>query len=100
MSYRPTIRYPYIYKDYVEAVYQATSLDRNQIIRLALFVAAHSTEYKVILQKHKLPDVPLPHPEWKRDEHKAWQDQSYIRKKQDPQPIKIIDQGGITIKLG
>lgn len=60
MTYRPTIRYPDIYKEYVESVFEATDLDRNQIIRLALFVAAHSKEYKTILEKYKFPDVPLP----------------------------------------
>lgn len=99
MTYRPTVRYPDIYKEYVESVFKATTLDRNQIIRLALFVAAHSNEYKAILEKHKIPDVPLPQPYWGRLEHEAWQDQSYTKKK-PAQTIKVIDQGGITFKLG
>ncbi|SMQ86643.1 hypothetical protein SAMN05444673_6642 [Bacillus sp. OV166] len=53
MSYRPTIRYPDVYKDYVEKVFQATTLDRNQIIRFALYVAAHSDEYNVSLKSIK-----------------------------------------------
>jgi len=99
MVYRPTVRYPDVYKNYIENVYKATDLDRNQIIRLALFVAAHSEEYKGILQKHKMADVPLPCPDWGRNEEGYWKDQNYI-KKQNLAPIKIIEQGGIKIILG
>ena len=99
MSYRPTVRYPDVYKDYVEKIFKATTLDRNQIIRLALFVAAHSDEYKSILKKHQTADVPLPQPEWGKDEERCWKDQNYI-KKMDPTPLKIIEQGGIKIIIG
>jgi hypothetical protein len=117
MTYRPTVRYSDIYKDYVEDVYKATHLDRNQIIRLALFIAAHSPEYNAILKKYKIGDVSLPHPGWEKDEERAWKDQNYIKKQkapdhlrnaikdktmvQAPSPlIKIIDKGGIQIKIG
>ncbi|MET3322557.1 UNVERIFIED_ORG: hypothetical protein ABIC97_005705 [Peribacillus simplex] len=99
MVYRPTVRYPDVYKNYIENVYIATDLDRNQIIRLALFVAAHSIEYKSILQKYKIADVPLPCPDWGLDEEGYWTDQNYI-KKQNLAPFKITDQGGIKIILG
>jgi hypothetical protein len=99
MVYRPTVRYPDIYKNYIEDVYKATELDRNQIIRLALFVAAHSKEYTSILQKHQSADVPLPRPDWRLDEEGCWKDQHYS-KKQDPAPIKLIEKGGIKIVIG
>ncbi|MEC0276115.1 hypothetical protein [Peribacillus frigoritolerans] len=99
MVYRPTVRYPDVYKNYIENVYKATHLDRNQIIRLALFVAAHSNEYKTILQKHKIADVPLPCPDWGRDEDGCWTDQNYITK-QNHAPYKLTEQGGIKIILG
>jgi hypothetical protein len=99
MSYRPTVRYPDMYKEYVEKVFQATTLDRNQIIRLALFVAAHSDEYKAILKNHQTADVPLPRPDWRKDEERCWKDQNYS-KKLNPAPIKIIEQGGIKIVIG
>ncbi|MFB5934635.1 MULTISPECIES: hypothetical protein [Peribacillus] len=99
MVYRPTVRYPDVYKNYIENVYKATDLDRNQIIRLALFVAAHSNEYKSILQKHKIADVPLPCPDWGRDEDGCWTDQNYITK-QNQAPYKLTEQGGIKIILG
>lgn len=54
-----SISYSDIYKGYVESVFKPTELDRNQIIRLALFVAAHTSEYKTYLEKYKFPDVPL-----------------------------------------
>lgn len=98
MVYRPTVRYPDVYKTYIENVFKTTTLDRNQIIRLALFVAAHSEEYKSILKKHKIPDVPLPHPDWGLDEEGCWKDQNYIKKQQQA-PIQIIEQGGIKFVL-
>ena len=98
MVYRPTVRYPDVYKQYIEDVFKVTTLDRNQIIRLALFVAAHSPEYKTILNKYKIADVPLPHPDWGLDEEGCWKDQNYS-KKQTPIPIPIIEQGGITFVL-
>lgn len=99
MVYRPTVRYPDIYKDYVDAVYKATTLDRNQIIRLALFASAHSAAFNNILKKHKTGDVPLPSPEWGIDEERYWMDQNYSKKEYIPESIKIIDQGGITFRL-
>ncbi|WP_057915845.1 hypothetical protein [Bacillus muralis] len=98
MVYRPTVRYPDVYKSYIENVFKVTDLDRNQIIRLALFIAAHSKEYKSILQKHKIADVPLPCPHWGRDEDGCWKDQNYI-KKYNLAPFKITEQGGIKIIL-
>ena len=100
MSYRPTVRYPDVYKDYVEKVFQATTLDRNQIIRLALFVAAHSEEYKAILKKYRTADVPLPHPDWGKVEDRYWLEQNYIRNQPDPLPVKFIETGGIKIVIG
>ena len=65
-----------------------------------MFIAAHSQEFNDILQKYKIADVPLPRPEWGIDEESAWLEQNYIKKKPDPVPIKIINKGGITIRLG
>lgn len=95
MVYRPTVRYPDMYKDYVEGVFNSTSLDRNQIIRLALFVAAHSSDYIKILKKHQFADVPLPHPEWHRFEDNCWKDQNYIKKEGSSIPIKDL-----TFRIG
>ncbi len=91
-----------MYKDYVESVFHATSLDRNQIIRLALFLAAHSHDYKNILKKYQNADVTLPHPKWEWFEDDCWKDQNYTAKEKNPlnNDKKIIDQGGIVIKIG
>lgn len=99
MTYRPTVRYPYVYKDYINELYKITSLDRNQIIRLALFVSAHSKEYNDILRKYQTTDVPLPCPAWRMDEEKCWQEQSYIKEDIIP-PVKIIEQGGVKLTIG
>jgi hypothetical protein len=58
--YRPTVRYAPEFREYVDAVFRATTLDRNQIIRAALFAAAYSKEFQDILLKFKRKDVPLP----------------------------------------
>ncbi|WP_085522862.1 hypothetical protein [Tuberibacillus sp. Marseille-P3662] len=41
--YRPTVKYHDVYKRYVDQVSQVTSLDRNQIIRLALFTTTEES---------------------------------------------------------
>jgi hypothetical protein len=73
--YRPTVRYSEIYREYVDRVFHATSLDRNQIIRLALFVAANSPEYNAILSEYKKADVSLPHVGWEPHQWQLWQSQ-------------------------
>ena len=73
--YRPTVRYSEIYRDYVDQVFHATTLDRNQIIRLALFVAANSPEYNAILSEYKKADVSLPHAGWEPHQSPLWQSQ-------------------------
>jgi hypothetical protein len=73
--YRPTVRYSEIYRKYVDDVFHATNLDRNQIIRLALFVAANSPEYNAILSEYKKADVSLPHAGWEPHQSPLWQSQ-------------------------
>lgn len=70
--YRPTVRYADIYKSYVDDLFHAATLDRNQIIRLALFAAAHSQEFQSILSNYKNGDVPLPSPPWPLSDHGLW----------------------------
>jgi hypothetical protein len=73
--YRPTVRYSEVYREYVDRVFHATTLDRNQIIRLALFVAANSPEYNAILSEYKKADVSLPHAGWEHHQSPLWQSQ-------------------------
>jgi hypothetical protein len=76
--YRPTVRYDEVYRIYVDTLFHSTSLDRNQIIRLALFTAAHSKEFYNILAKHKRRDVTsLPKAKWQRGQHRLWMEQTY-----------------------
>ena len=102
MVYRPTVRYSDIYKQYVDDIFKATTLDRNQVIRLALFTAAHSDHFKNILEKYKLGDVPLPSPDWGLNEQGYWKEQNYT-KKETPlidSEKKFINTGGIKIIIG
>ena len=57
--YRPTVRYSDAYKEHINNLFHSTTLDRNQILRLALHVAAHSEQFKQIISKYKSSDVPL-----------------------------------------
>jgi hypothetical protein len=75
LLYRPTVRYDDIFKKYVDSLFQATLLDRNQLIRGALFAAAHSNEFEVLLKPYQKGDVPLPSPLWKADQHRFWLEQ-------------------------
>jgi len=73
--YRPTVRYAPVFRDYVESIFRATTLDRNQIIRAALFAAAHSEKFYSILKQYQKKDVPLPCPSWKMTDHELWLEQ-------------------------
>ena len=73
--YRPTVRYDDVFRDYVDSLFHATHLDRNQIIRAALFAAAHSKEFQKILKPYQKGDVPLPSPHWRAEQHRFWLEQ-------------------------
>lgn len=72
MTYRPTVRYADIFRDYVDSLFHTTTLDRNQIIRGALFSAALSEEFQELLKPYKKKDTPLPSPLWCPDQHEIW----------------------------
>ncbi|MDF2792066.1 MAG: hypothetical protein K0S80_5168 [Neobacillus sp.] len=73
--YRPTVRYDDVYKTYVDDLFHSTHLDRNQIIRAALFAAAHSKEFLDVIQSHKKGGVPTPSPPWMLHQHGYWMEQ-------------------------
>jgi hypothetical protein len=74
--YRPTVRYSEVYRQFVDDVFHATTLDRNQIIRLALFIAAHSEEYQAVLGDHlRINSSSLPHAKWRPDQANLWREQ-------------------------
>lgn len=76
MVYRPTVRYADDFKEYVDELFHATDLDRNQIIRAALFSAAFSPAFESILGQRKKSDVPLPFAPWSIDHHWLWMEQN------------------------
>ena len=103
--YRPTVRYPDVFKEYVDALFGKTKLDRNQIFRLALFAAAHSQEFQDILKKHSFGDVLLPRPPWMLDDEACWKGNHYsgsAYKRPQPKLDKVIrfkEKGGIKLTL-
>ncbi len=76
MMYRPTVRYHDVYREYINEVFRVTSLDRNQIIRLALFTAAECDEFQSVLKPYKTKDVPLPSPNWEVSDNRMWLEQN------------------------
>lgn len=53
------------YKDYVDSLFNTTNLDRNQIMRLALYVLGHTSEGLRILEEfQKDVETPIPLPSW------------------------------------
>ncbi|MET3689841.1 hypothetical protein ABIC37_005391 [Priestia megaterium] len=90
--YRPTVRYSDEYKTYIDQLFHATSLDRNQILRAALFSAAHSHEFKQILLHFKRNDVSLPSPGWKLNDWRFWRYQD-IKKIEGGKDVNVNDSG-------
>ncbi|MED3977301.1 hypothetical protein P4639_28630 [Priestia megaterium] len=77
--YRPTVRYNDIYRTYVDGLFKATKLDRNQILRCALFAAAYNHQFLALMNHYKNDDVPLPSPLWSNSAHQLWLEQeAYI----------------------
>ena len=74
--YRPTVRYDDVYRSYVDDLFHATTLDRNQIIRAALFAAGHSNEFHSLIHSHLKDDVLPPSPSWSLDDHPLWMEQT------------------------
>ena len=91
--YRPTVRYDELYREYVDSLFHATTLDRNQIIRLALFTAAHSKEFHDVLSGYKRPDVPaLPSAKWRPNQSGLWREQTYPGRG-EKEDVNAVDRG-------
>lgn len=73
--YRPTIRCSDVYRTYVNQLFHATWLDRNQIIRCALFTAAYNPYFLELMNEYKKHDVTPPPPLWSRSDHDIWMEQ-------------------------
>ncbi|WP_421536031.1 hypothetical protein [Priestia sp. D3YE.R1] len=82
IAYRPTVRYNNIYRTYVDALFKATTLDRNQIIRCALFAAAYNNTFLELMRNYKKGDVPLPSPLWQDSDHHIWLEQGVLKREE------------------
>jgi hypothetical protein len=91
--YRPTVRYAPVFRDYVDDVFNATHLDRNQIIRLALFVATHTKEFRDVLMDYKKKDVLLPSPSWRLSDHHYWLEQCPVIEREGRDANAIATRG-------
>ncbi|WP_339147620.1 hypothetical protein [Sutcliffiella sp. BMC8] len=119
MVYRPTVRYHDVFRKYVDDVFKVTSLDRNQIIRAALFTAAYSPQFHQLMKPYfydqeERADVPLPEPKWSLREAKYWLEQNaevygQMKPADVPTPalesqgqgrrIEVKNRGGISLSL-
>lgn len=82
IAYRPTVRYNNIYRTYVNALFRTTTLDRNQIIRCALFAAAYNNRFLELMSHYKKGDIPLPSPLWQDSDHKLWLEQGVLKEEE------------------
>ena len=96
--YRPTIRCSDIYKDYINDLFHATDLDRNQIIRAALFSAAHSELFQRIMNEHLKGDVTPPFPAWRSTDTRLWMEQDPEIKREE-RDVNAIETGRVEIKV-
>lgn len=106
MTYRPTVRYDPVFKSYVNELFHATTLDRNQIIRAALFVAGYSEEFQELMGRYQKKD--LPNTPWTFEQNAYWLEQCPKIKVEEKVPtvepvacasIKIKNEGGISYQL-
>ncbi|QOY37710.1 hypothetical protein AWH56_009055 [Anaerobacillus isosaccharinicus] len=81
--YKPAVQYDDTYRTFVSEISKATTLDRQQIIRAALFVAGQSKEYQRILKAHLKENETLPTPDWNKTDHDLWLEQPGGTKKEE-----------------
>ncbi|WP_142386548.1 hypothetical protein [Bacillus sp. Marseille-P3661] len=75
--YRPTVRMDDVYKDYLEELTEVTTLDRNQLIRLALFSAPFNRLFIAQVETHLKDNSSLPSAKWEVFDHGYWLEQTY-----------------------
>lgn len=74
--YRPTVRMDDRYKNYVDQLFQETNLDRNQIIRLAMFAAPFSGIFRSKIEQHMKQGLrDCPQPSWSPQQADLWKGQ-------------------------
>lgn len=96
--WRPALRCDSVYKNYIDSIYESTSLDKNQIMRLMMFIAAHSSEFKEILFEYRKNGVTsMPAAPWHSWEDVLWLNQTYKKSRGDTTPV-TLDNNRFTIK--
>lgn len=96
--YRPTIRCSDMYKDYINKLFYSTNLDRNQIIRAALFTAAHSELFQKLMSEHQKKDVTLPPLPWSVENNRLWMEQDPEIKTEE-RDVNAIETRRVEIKI-
>lgn len=79
--YRPTVRYDPIYQEYVNRLFHATRLDRNEIIRLALFSAPLSALFRSKIEVHLKDGQDFPKAPWASQDKHLWKAGEYAADK-------------------
>lgn len=97
--YRPTVRYPDIYKEFVNELFCLTGLDRNKIIRCCMFTAIYNPEFIRIIETYKHKDVPLPSPKWALTEDHLWLEQDGIAKNKEGREDANINRKAATSEI-
>lgn len=91
--YRPTVRMDDCFRNWIEGVAKASGLDRNQVIRLALFSAPFSAVFVAQINSRKKTDVNLPPPPWQREtDGGPWRESSWNRKGREGDVNENINQ--------
>lgn len=96
--YRPTIRCSDIYRDYINDLFRSTNLDRNQIIRAALFSAAYSDLFQGIIKEHLKKDVTPPLPVWGSNDNRLWMEQDPEIKREE-RDVNAIETRRVETKI-
>jgi len=73
LLYRPTVRYDPIYRKYVNELFHATDLDRNEIMRLALFCAPLGALFRSKVERHLKPGKTFPEAPWGPQDGRLWE---------------------------
>lgn len=97
MAYEPKIRCADAYREYINSLYQATNLDRNQIMRLMMFAAPFSGLFLSTVEgKFLKPGIAAaPSPSWTAKSDLLWLTQGG-----EGYELQGEDQAAITINAG
>lgn len=101
--YEPRIRCAEAFRGYVNQLYQATTLDRNQIMRLMMFTAPFSGLFQSTMEgKLKSLETTLPDPIWTPKANLLWLTQGgegYELQNQDSSSVIMIVAGSRRVAI-